>query len=65
MAETLWRLVETTAADHPDRLVVVDDHGRRLTTAQLRDEAERVAAGLHDLGLRRGDAVSWQLPTTL
>lgn len=65
MAETLWRLVETTAADHPDRLVVVDDHGRRLTTAQLRDEAEQVAAGLHDLGLRPGDAVSWQLPTTL
>jgi acyl-CoA synthetase (AMP-forming)/AMP-acid ligase II len=59
---TFWELLATAAADHPDRVVVSDDHGRSLTTTQLRDEAERVAAGL---GAGPGDVVSWQLPTVL
>ena len=39
-----------------------DGRGRTLTTVELRDAAERVAAGL---GVQRGDVVSWQLPTVL
>ena len=62
---TFWEFVVATAAAHPDRIVVVDDHGRSLTSAQLRDRAEEVAAGLVDLGLESGSVVSWQLPTTL
>lgn len=58
----LWRLVCDAAARVPDRVVLADDYGRTLTTAQLRDAAERVAAGLP---ARPGMVVSWQLPTTL
>ena len=36
-----------------------------LTCAGFRDDAERVAAGLHDLGVRTDTVVSWQLPTTI
>ncbi len=59
---TFWDLVSTAADDAPDRVVVADDFGRSLTSLQLRDAAERVAAGL---GVRPGQVVSWQLPTTL
>lgn len=65
MSETLWDLVMTTAATHPDRVVVADDHDRHLTSAGLRDAAEVVAAGLMGLGVGPGSVVSWQLPTTL
>ena len=62
---TFWGLVVATADAHPDRTVVVDDSGRSLTTSELRDRAEEVAAGLADTGLGPGSVVSWQLPTTL
>ena len=62
---TYWALVVRAANDDPERVVAVDDHGRSLTTAGLRDTAERVAAGLHERGVKPGDVVSWQLPTTL
>jgi acyl-CoA synthetase (AMP-forming)/AMP-acid ligase II len=59
---TFWRLVRDAAAVAPGRVVLADDYGRTLTTAQLRDAAERVAAALP---VRPGMVVSWQLPTTL
>jgi cyclohexanecarboxylate-CoA ligase len=59
---TIWSLVEAAAAQHPDRVVLSDEHGRSLTTEQLRGAAERVAAGLE---IRAGDTVSWQIPTSL
>ena len=59
---TFWELLASTAERHPDRVVVADDHGRSLTSEQLRDAAERAAAGL---GVRPGQIVSWQLPTVL
>ena len=63
--QTFWGLVEDTAGSRPDDPVVSDDHGRTLTVADLRDEAERAAAGLAALGIGPGDVVSWQVPTTL
>ena len=62
---TYWGLVERRATDTPDGPLLSDEHGRVLTSAGYRDEAERVAAGLHDLGVRAGTVVSWQLPTTI
>jgi acyl-CoA synthetase (AMP-forming)/AMP-acid ligase II len=62
---SFWQLVEIAASDRPDEVVLADDYGRSLTTAALRDEAEKVAAGLHAGGLGPGDTVTWQLPTTL
>jgi cyclohexanecarboxylate-CoA ligase len=59
---TVWGLVAAAADEHPDRVLFRDDHGRSLTTTELRDAAERTAAGL---GVGPGDVVSWQLPTVL
>jgi acyl-CoA synthetase (AMP-forming)/AMP-acid ligase II len=59
---SFWHLVCDAAARAPERMVLADDYGRTLTTAGLRDAAERVAAGLP---VRPGMVVSWQLPTTL
>ncbi|MCL9794074.1 class I adenylate-forming enzyme family protein [Frankia sp. AgKG'84/4] len=58
-------LLEEAAGSRPDAVVLADDHGRALTSAQLRAQAERAAAGLVGLGVGAGDVVSWQLPTTL
>src|SRR5258708_18087154 len=60
-----WDLIEQRARTTPDARMAVDDTGRIMTYAQYRDEAERAAAGLQDLGIREGDVVSWQLPTWL
>ncbi|MGV0714206.1 AMP-binding protein [Mycolicibacterium sp. XJ662] len=65
MTQTYWGLVEAAAQRHPDRVVLVDDYGRGLTNAQLRDAAERTAAALAERGVTRGSVVTWQLPTTL
>lgn len=61
----MWALVEEAGRDRPDAVVLIDDYGRSLTSAQFRDAAEGVAAGLTDLGVEPGDSVSWQLPTVL
>jgi len=57
---TIWSLVEAAAEDHPDRVLLSDEHGRSFSAAGVRDAAESVAAGL---GVTSGDVVSWQLPT--
>ncbi len=62
---TVWELVERAAAERPHEVVVADGHGRALTNAAFREEAERAAAGLQALGIAPGEVVSWQLPTTL
>jgi acyl-CoA synthetase (AMP-forming)/AMP-acid ligase II len=63
--ETYWGLVEAAAEAHPDRVVLVDDFGRKLTSEQLRAAATNAAAALAERGVRPGTIVSWQLPTTL
>lgn len=62
---TLWELVERRADATPDAPAAIDERGRTLSFAEYRSEAERVAAGLHQHGVRPGDVVSWQLPTWL
>jgi cyclohexanecarboxylate-CoA ligase len=62
---TIWQLVENAARSWPHEIVLADDHGRSLTFARFRDAAERCAAGLFERGIRPGQVVSWQLPTTL
>ena len=63
-SRTLWELVERRAALTPDRPVLLQGD-RTLTFGELRDRAERVAAGLHDRGVRPGTVVAWQLPTRI
>ncbi|MCU1344311.1 MAG: putative O-succinylbenzoate--CoA ligase [Acidimicrobiia bacterium] len=62
---SLWELVEQRAEDSGDRLFAVDEHGRSLTFAELRDACNRVAAALAERGVGNGTVVSWQLPTRL
>jgi cyclohexanecarboxylate-CoA ligase len=62
---TFWELVTQAAKERPDAPVVSDDHGRSLTRAQLRDEAEATASALTARGVANDTVVSWQLPTTI
>jgi non-ribosomal peptide synthetase component E (peptide arylation enzyme) len=64
-ASTFWDLVVARAAATPDALLAVDEGGRRLTFAALRDGSERAAGGLAALGVREDAVVSWQLPNRL
>ncbi len=64
-ADSFWELLECRVEASGDQLMLVDDTDRRLTFAEFRDEAERVAAGLFNLGITEGTPVSWQLPTRI
>ncbi|WP_420080463.1 AMP-binding protein [Streptomyces sp. JL4002] len=69
-SRTLWELVARRAALTPDTTVLLEAAedpaaDRRLTFRELHDRAERVAAGLHDMGVRPGTVVAWQLPTRI
>ncbi|HEX4529255.1 MAG TPA: AMP-binding protein, partial [Acidimicrobiia bacterium] len=62
---TLWEFVCRRAAATPDQVVLGDEAGRRVTVAEFRDAAERMAAGLYADGIGPDTVVSWQLPTTI
>lgn len=69
-SRTLWELISRRAALTPDTAALVEAaedpaHDRRLTFGELRDRSERVAAGLHAMGVRPGTVVAWQLPTRI
>ncbi|SOD76660.1 Acyl-CoA synthetase (AMP-forming)/AMP-acid ligase II [Streptomyces sp. 1222.2] len=63
-SRTLWELLDRRAGLTPDRPVLLQDD-RTLSFGELRARAERVAAGLHDRGVRPGTVVAWQLPTRI
>ncbi|MFH0520891.1 class I adenylate-forming enzyme family protein [Streptomyces sp. M41] len=63
-ARTLWDLLVRRADRTPDRPVLLQDD-RALSFGELRARAERVAAGLYDMGVRPGTVVAWQLPTRI
>ncbi|MEU1850420.1 AMP-binding protein [Streptomyces sp. NPDC019990] len=63
-SRTLWELVARRAALTPDGPLFLQDD-RTLTSGALRTRAERVAAGLHGMGVRPGTVVAWQLPTRI
>jgi long-subunit acyl-CoA synthetase (AMP-forming) len=61
-ASTLCEALLTTAAERPDGLALrTPDDGVRLTYAQLLRRIAATASILHDLGLRRGDALGIML----
>lgn len=69
LAEGYWRdqtlpeLLFATAERYPDKIAIID-RDTQMTYAQLMDEVLRLAAGLQDLGLSRGDRVVVHLPNT-
>jgi acyl-CoA synthetase (AMP-forming)/AMP-acid ligase II len=60
-----WPLIEARAAASPDHPMLIDERGRSHSFESFRLEAERVAAGLVERGVRRDQVVSWQLPTSM
>src|SRR5882672_15065 len=60
----LWDYVADTARAAPERLAVWDMRGS-LSYGQLVANADRVALGLLELGVRTGDVVSVQLPNRI
>ncbi|WNM35949.1 AMP-binding protein [Streptomyces sp. Li-HN-5-11] len=67
-SRTLWELADRRADLTPGRPVLIQDDGpdhRTLTFGELRERAERVAAGLYGMGVRPGTVVAWQLPTRI
>ncbi|MEY9992183.1 cyclohexanecarboxylate-CoA ligase [Streptomyces sp. V4I8] len=63
-SRTLWDLVADRADRTPDRPALLQDD-RTLSFGGLRARAERVAAGLYDMGVRPGTVVAWQLSTRI
>ncbi len=45
--------------------MLIDDSGRVMSFAEFKDQAERVAAGLHQMGVTQGSPVTWMLPTRI
>jgi cyclohexanecarboxylate-CoA ligase len=62
---TMWGLVEWRASSSPDATMLVDERDRSVTFGEFRDRAERVAAGLLEMGVGRSTPVTWQLPTRI
>ncbi len=60
-AATLAGLARRLAENRPDAEAIADDEGT-LAFGPLLAQAEALAASLHELGLRRGDVLSFQLP---
>src|SRR5512136_629792 len=59
----LHELLRKTAKAHPDWGAIVF-YGKRTTYRELDDLADRFAAGLRKLGVKKGDRVSLMLPNT-
>src|SRR5215204_1411998 len=61
-AATIAEAFRITAEDHPDRVAVrTKDYEVSLTWSELRERVDALARGLHELGVRRGDAVALML----
>lgn len=62
--ETFGGMLRERAAEHPDRIAVVDPAGERRawTYRELDERADRLAAGFAARGIRKGDRVVVQLP---
>jgi acyl-CoA synthetase (AMP-forming)/AMP-acid ligase II len=64
-ARTMWELVDRRAESSPHHPMLIAAEGEIVTFGEFRDRAERVAAGLHAMGIGTDSVVSWQLPTQI
>ena len=55
-ATSLWDNLDISARRYPERAALIF-FGRVFSYRELRDSAERIAARLHALGVRKGDRV--------
>ena len=64
-ARTFWELLERRVAATPGRNMLLDTGGRALTFADVKERAERTAAGFDAMGVGEGTPVTWVLPTRI
>ncbi len=63
---SFWGLLCERVERTPDRPMLIDSaDGRTVTFAECKSWAERVAAGLADIGVGEGTPVTWILPTRI
>src|SRR5499433_1461247 len=60
-SHTFYGILAHRAEAHPDRVAIIDRRGA-VTYRELRERVDRVADGLHQLGVGPGDVVTIQLP---
>lgn len=61
LSGSLVDIIEQSAAEYPDA-VALEFFGAETTYAQLKDQIDRAAEGLRQLGVRKGDRVAIILP---
>ena len=64
-ARTFWELLERRVELSADKKMLIDDSDRSLTFSEVKEKAEKTAAGLEQLGVRDATPVSWVLPTRI
>jgi cyclohexanecarboxylate-CoA ligase len=64
-ATSMWDLVARRASESPDRTMLVDASGTKVSFGEFERRAEQLASGLSTLGIAPGTVVSWQLPTRI
>ena len=61
---TLGQVLEKAAAESPDKVAIIDGEAR-ITYSQLNDGAEALAAGLAEIGFKKGDRVAIYMKNSL
>ena len=61
-SETFVDLWEQNASKYPDKEAIVDSRGTRLTWSQGKQQIDRLALGLAELGIERGSVIGIQMP---
>ncbi len=61
---TLGDHLKSWSKSYTDRIAIVDS-GRRLSYTELDNDVSELAAGLYELGIRKGDRVIVQLPNSI
>jgi cyclohexanecarboxylate-CoA ligase len=62
---SMWNLVARRAERTPDRSMLIDERGSKVTFGRFAQRCEECASALHTLGVGPGTVVSWQLPTRI
>ena len=62
LKNSIVEMLRSAVDEMPNQEALVELTGRRLTYQQFWDESARVAGGLKDLGVERGDRVAIRLP---
>ncbi|MGH9029484.1 MAG: class I adenylate-forming enzyme family protein [Acidimicrobiales bacterium] len=64
-ASSMWELVARRAEVTPERPMLIDESGNRITFGRFAGRCEELASALHTLGIGPATVVSWQLPTRI